>query len=732
MQSITDKLEVTVMRNVKVWMGIVLLTLVQAQGALVIQNGDFELWTAGLPDSWAKGSPVTLNQSDQLNGTSSVRLTALLNPPSGSAAYYFRQGFSTPISGYFYVKFDFAFEDAPTGRDINLNLQNNTSTATSSVFNLRYEGTSISIYNGSAWVVVDSSGVLTPSNFTGSIINPYRMILEGTWQGTYTLTIIDLLTNTVILEKTGLNYYQSSTAASFNAINFDLSRGANRILVDNLAVYSQNPFLPVVEAGVNTTLVLPQNTLTMNPVVTNTDTPAENLTVLWSRISGPAVTFSGVSGETEHDLNAKVTFTGGRGVYVLKLTVTDEHNYTGEGTINVRVKNTAVDDVLLGRWGFEDTPQELRAADMLDASAGNTVSDDGYLAGLTEPNTVPGWVSGWVGNGALEFFGNGIVDVNDVSAQEPNLAGLRWEMTAAGWIKANPLSGGYRTLIGRFAPFNWVLRKGEFVNSAQFVLQMDSNQVWVTGTTNILDGYWHHLAGTFDGQRAVLYVDGIEDASVQTGGLIQQSLASMVSIGGRRDMSHSLNGMADDIRVYSYALTPDQIANLVVMGVNAIPCVEIDPDIPTELIKQFNDTVQLDAQITDLNIDDVIAATWSVTDVQQAAFVSFDNVNAVNTTATFSQAGVYTLRLTINDGMAGLEGDIYDEIVITVNEPVCDDLLIYNSVMGRFFNPMITSDIDGPAGKPDCYVNIYDVALLASEWLQCNDPEGVDCMIPLQ
>jgi hypothetical protein len=79
----------------------------------------------------------------------------------------------------------------------------------------------------------------------------------------------------------------------------------------------------------------------------------------------------------------------------------------------------------------------------------------------------------------------------------------------------------------------------------------------------------------------------------------------MVSIGGRRDMSHSLNGMADDIRVYSYALTPDQIANLVVMGVNAIPCVEIDPDIPTELIKQFNDTVQLDAQITDLNIDDV-------------------------------------------------------------------------------------------------------------------------------
>ena len=307
------------------------------------------------------------------------------------------------------------------------------------------------------------------------------------------------------------------------------------------------------------------------------------------------------------------------------------------------------------------------------------------------------------------------------------MAGLRWEMTAAGWIKADPLSGGYRTLIGRVSPFNWVLRKGEFINNAEFVLQMDAGQVWVTGTTNILDGYWHHLAGTFDGQRAVLYVDGIEDASVQTGDLIRQSLTSKISIGGRRDASHSLNGLADDVRVYSYALSPSQITDLVQMGVNAIPRVQINSDIPTELIKQFDDTVQLDAEIVDLNTENVIAATWSVPNAEQEAFVSFGNANAVSTTATFSQAGVYTLRLTVNDGMAGLDGNIYDEIVITVNEPVCDDLLIYNAVMGRFLNPIMSSDISGPASKPDCYVNIYDVAMLASEWLQCNDPEGEDC-----
>jgi len=706
------------------WLVMVVLGLLsQVQAASMISNGDFEVWTAGVPDGWSKGSPVTLAQSSLLNGTSSVRLTSLNN--NQSSTYFFRQGL-TPISAYFYVTFDFAFEDAPTGRDINFNLQNNTSTATSSVFNLRYEGTTIAIYNGSAWVTIDSTGLLAASHFDSGMINPYRLTIEGTWKGSYSLKIVDLKTNSVILDKADLSYYQSS-AASFNAVNFDLSRGANRILVDNIGVYSSNPFAPIVDAGPNTTLVLPQHSRLMQPVVTNTDTPAANLIVQWTQVSGPAITFGTAVGETQQDLNARVNFIGGRGEYVLKVSVTDAHNYTGEDTVAIRVKDSAVDDVLLGRWGFDDMPQATLAADMLDPSAGNTVADNGYLGGLTDPNSVPSWVAGWVGHGALEFRGNGIVDVNDVTTQEPNVPGLRWEMTAAGWIKADVLTGGYRTLIGRTAPFNWVLRKTENAKTAEFVLQGDTAQIWVTGKTPILDGYWHHLAGTFDGQRAVLYVDGLEDASVQTRELIRYSAASKIAIGGRRDASHSLKGMADDVRLYSYALSPSAIATLVQQGANAIPRVTIDPGIPTELIKQFNNTVTLNANVYDPNPEDTITGTWTVTNPQMAPFVSFGNPHAVQTTATFSQAGVYTLRLAVHDGQAGLEGDIYDEIIITVNEPVCSDLLVYNQVVGRYQNPLMISDIGGPEGRPDCYVNIYDLWVLAAQWLECNDPENEDC-----
>ncbi len=716
------------MRMIKL-LSVCLLLPALTQAALVIQNSDLELWTAGMPDNWARGN-VTIATSTQLNGSTSALLTAVAD--NQSSQHYFRQISTEPVSGYFYISFDIAFEDAPTGRDINLNIQNASGSSYGSVMNLRYEGGSISLYNGSAWVAVDSSGVMTASDFNSDVINPYRIVLEGTFLSEYTLAITDLNTGTVVLEKTGLNHYQSRSFTSFNTFNFDLSRGATRILVDNLEVYSQqNPFLPVVDLGFNAIVALPDNTMTMAPVVTNTDTPREELTALWTQVGGPAINFSSNPGETQNDLDAGIIFIGGRGEYVLKLMVTDQDGKAGEDSITIRVKDPSLDDKLLGHWGFEDDPQETLAADMLDGDAGNTVADNGYLAELdvNDPNAMPQWIDGWVDSGALQFLGNGIVDVNDVLIQEPNFADLQWEITVAGWIKTDPEITGYQTLIGRSNPFDWVLRKGEGRDSAEFVVSVDGTAMWAIGTTSIQDGYWHHLAGTFNGAEIVLYVDGVEDARLAAEGLITESLASRIAIGNRRDMSnHRLRGSADDIRVYSYALTPDQIAGLVQMGVNAIPRVAIDPEIPTDLIIQFEDTVDLNAVVMDINLDDTIGAVWSVADPEQAANVTFGNANAIATTATFLQSGVYTLRLTVNDGTAGLDGDIYDEVVIALNEAVCEDLLVFNDVTGRYLNPTLSADLTGPEGMPDCAVNLYDLAVMATQWLLCNDPEGEACI----
>jgi hypothetical protein len=39
----------------------------------------------------------------------------------------------------------------------------------------------------------------------------------------------------------------------------------------------------------------------------------------------------------------------------------------------------------------------------------------------------------------------------------------------------------------------------------------------------------------------------------------------------------------------------------------------------------------------------------------------------------------------------------------------------------------ITGDISGPQGKPDCYVNLFDLGAMANAWLECNNPEDDTC-----
>ncbi len=41
----------------------------------------------------------------------------------------------------------------------------------------------------------------------------------------------------------------------------------------------------------------------------------------------------------------------------------------------------------------------------------------------------------------------------------------------------------------------------------------------------------------------------------------------------------------------------------------------------------------------------------------------------------------------------------------------------------------LAGDISGPDERPDCYVNIFDLAAMAALWLECNDPDDPDCLI---
>lgn len=86
------------------------------------------------------------------------------------------------------------------------------------------------------------------------------------------------------------------------------------------------------------------------------------------------------------------------------------------------------------------------------------------------------------------------------------------------------------------------------------------------------DGAWHHVAVTYDGATVVLYIDGTAAGSntyaipfdYMYGGSWNLLYGSLLS--GNRD-----KGIIDDARLFSYALTPIEVANW--MGIAANPAV---------------------------------------------------------------------------------------------------------------------------------------------------------------
>jgi hypothetical protein len=89
------------------------------------------------------------------------------------------------------------------------------------------------------------------------------------------------------------------------------------------------------------------------------------------------------------------------------------------------------------------------------------------------------------------------------------------------------------------------------------------------------------------------------------------------------------------------------------------------------------------------------------------------------------QLGVNTLKTTQvvePDGKHGMEVN-WPGIMVLVQyetgERACQNVIDEGLLM--------SSDLSGPDGIPDCYVNLYDFAAIASTWLSCNDPQDPEC-----
>ena len=86
----------------------------------------------------------------------------------------------------------------------------------------------------------------------------------------------------------------------------------------------------------------------------------------------------------------------------------------------------------------------------------------------------------------------------------------------------------------------------------------------------VMDGAWHHCAGTFDGQHLRVYLDGREIGSLERSGKIAIRPDVPCFIGSSNGTGEHFQGALDDLRIYSDALPPEQIASLYRSGVESL------------------------------------------------------------------------------------------------------------------------------------------------------------------
>ena len=202
----------------------------------------------------------------------------------------------------------------------------------------------------------------------------------------------------------------------------------------------------------------------------------------------------------------------------------------------------------------------------LDEGSGQVAADSGLngatgrLGATAGPDAAdPAWIAGHDGGAALSFAGGQYVAVPDSSALEPA------HVTVDAWVRAGQSPGLWRYVLSNGSVgcdrsayglySGWSGGMSFYVsNAAHYTIspEVPAPVVW--------DGAWHHVIGSYDGNRVRLFVDG-----AQVGNGTPATLSIAYGVGSRSvyigtyrgSCELGFKGDVDDVRILSDGRQPD-------------------------------------------------------------------------------------------------------------------------------------------------------------------------------
>jgi len=278
-----------------------------------------------------------------------------------------------------------------------------------------------------------------------------------------------------------------------------------------------------------------------------------------------------------------------------------------------------------------DPPLDLVGLWHLDETSGTTATDssgtnDGTLMGGT------GWTSGKFGN-ALDFDGiNDYVDCGNVL----QLDGVS-EFTIEFWIKVDStFPAEWQGIIARGnssqrAP--WVFgNQGNSSLYMQFETVLGGPADCSLITDGLTVGQWNHVAFTWDGTTVRSYIDSTAGPTDTTDDDVLADTGGSLKFGYIPNYEY-FEGLIDEVRIWSSALTVDQLDD------RAAPTINIDT--PTDGATYL--------------IGEVVNAVWSTSDGTGTGVASEIGTVASGSPIDTATAGLKTFTVSAID-YAGNEG----------------------------------------------------------------------------
>ena len=203
-------------------------------------------------------------------------------------------------------------------------------------------------------------------------------------------------------------------------------------------------------------------------------------------------------------------------------------------------------------WSRERLQPQMIAHWQLDQDAlDNHSTHDGVVYGD------PDWVSGpqaKIGSGAILMNGQDYIEID--STDFPVLEG---SFTLVAWIRTSYAL--YTQTIFSKGDDLWQL--GLEADTARLFLSCPglAGNNYLAGSSSLADGKWHQVAGVVDKsqEKLLLYVDGLLDAEASASGQVNQNDSPLWLGGSPQPMGSWWYGTLDNLKIYNYALTTNQI-----------------------------------------------------------------------------------------------------------------------------------------------------------------------------